>query len=56
MNEAAIDVIANEVLGYGVLDYDTTYRASKLAAAALNGDRKALRKLVKDAIRAAVSA
>lgn len=51
LNEADIDVKANELLGYGVLDYNPDHSASTLAAAALNGDRAALRKLVKNAIR-----
>ncbi len=53
MNEAAIDALANRILGYRSFQYDSQYPVNDLAFLALDGDRKALRKLVKDAIREA---
>lgn len=51
LNEADLDVIANELLGYR--SFDKSSAPSLNAGKALDGDRAALRKLVKAAARIA---
>ena len=53
INEAGVDAIVNEATGLAM--FATTGTGAPDAAAALSGDRRALRRVVKSAIRATIA-